>query len=599
MKKLTNLCILWSFILLGIASQTIDADSDAEVDISISYNNNTMFIFIDPLATQHIALGDLEIVGQQSDGTLIPLRIGIIFDFLIINDISEPSCFVLRIQDTPAVLVGAPDGCTPQNAKYSVPIPDINTPWIDTINSTALGRINIRLGTQEMSCDLNCDLSMNVPILQAVVCNNSVDTYYERGNQLSEAEDLEAAIGAYQCAVFLEPDNGAFQSSLAWVYYALGSRNQELTFFENAIEHFTLAIDSDLDATDLVGRCFAYTDLGFHEEAIADCHRAIELAPTLFDAYKGLGIANSRSGNSYEALQGYCAYRGLVRVSIETWIEDEISSLENEVGQSCGHIVFTSNRDGNHELYLMNSNGSYPIRLTENTVSDRLAVWSPDGSMIAYTSGLTESTDIYIMEINNGISNIQSFAESEDIDSAPTWSPDGAMIAFYSFRDGDEEIYALNLLSRALQQLTSNDFVDWAPSWSPSGQHITFVSDRDGNFEIYVMNSDGSNQQRLTHTPAGEFRPLWSPDGRQILFMSERDGNRELYRMNADGSNQIRLTDNNDVDRLPAWSPDGDFIIFVSDRDGNEELYIMDTNGEGIVRLTANNSEDFAPAWYR
>ena len=59
---------------------------------------------------------------------------------------------------------------------------------------------------------------------------------------------------------------------------------------------------------------------------------------------------------------------------------------------------------------------------------------------------------------------------------------------------------------------------------------------RDGNYEIYVMNIDGSEQVRLTNNTAVDLEPSFSPDGFKIAFDSNRDGNYEIYIMNMDGS---------------------------------------------------------------
>jgi TolB protein len=141
-----------------------------------------------------------------------------------------------------------------------------------------------------------------------------------------------------------------------------------------------------------------------------------------------------------------------------------------------GKIAFTSNRDGNFEIYVMNSDGSGETRLTIG-------------------------------------------AASED---SPAWSPDGNKIAFVSDRDGNREIYVMNADGSGEKRLTNNPAVDDSPAWSPDGTKIAYNSNRDGNTEIYVMNAaDGSGQTRMTHAtnPANTFYyPSWSPDGTKITF---------------------------------------------------------------------------------
>ncbi len=76
---------------------------------------------------------------------------------------------------------------------------------------------------------------------------------------------------------------------------------------------------------------------------------------------------------------------------------------------------------------------------------------------------------------------------------------------------------------------------DSDPSWSPDGKKIAFNSYRDGNGEVYIMNVDGSGQINLTDNPADDKNPSWSPDGRKITFQSNRDGGFKIYVINIDG----------------------------------------------------------------
>jgi Tol biopolymer transport system component len=306
-------------------------------------------------------------------------------------------------------------------------------------------------------------------------------------------------------------------------------------------------------------------------------------------------------------------------------------------------IAFISNRDGNTEIYAMNSDGSEQTKLTNNNMNfwgglkwssyaNKIAFcaylssknfkiytinidgseqtvltdnsydnsdpsWSPDGEKITYEllafSG--DSPNIYAM--NSDGSKKINLTNNSYLNTDPTWSPDGEKIAFISWESGDYEIYSMNSDGSGRTNLTNNPSYHYSPTWSPDGKKIIFISDRDGNDEIYVMNSDGSEQTKLTNNPSYHYSPTWSPDGKKIAFISDRDGNDEIYVMNSDGSEQTKLTNNPSYDSYPRWSPDGKKIAFISNRDGNNEVYVMNSDGNNQINLTNNPSSDFRPEW--
>ena len=180
----------------------------------------------------------------------------------------------------------------------------------------------------------------------------------------------------------------------------------------------------------------------------------------------------------------------------------------------------------------------------------------------------------------------------------PPTPPLEGRIAFISERDGQQEIYVMNVDGSGQTNLTNSPAVDYLPVWSPDGSKIAFNSNRDGNFEIYTMNADGSGQTNLTNNAAHDEQPEWSPDGTKIAFDTTRHGAYEIYTMNAaDGSAQTRLTNNATDDRGPAWSPDGSKIAFDSNADGSREIYVMNADGSGVTRLTNNLADDSFPDW--
>jgi Tol biopolymer transport system component len=152
--------------------------------------------------------------------------------------------------------------------------------------------------------------------------------------------------------------------------------------------------------------------------------------------------------------------------------------------------------------YLVRTDGSGARRLPYIPLT---AVWSPDGRRIAFSLGLPVGSapvgrnhEIYVMNADG--SGSHRLTHNRAYDGQPAWSPDGRKIAFLSTRTigGNSEIYVMNADGSGKRNLTRHPAKDGRPSWSPDGRRIAFVSDRDGRLEAHVMNADGSGQRNLT-----------------------------------------------------------------------------------------------------
>ena len=330
-------------------------------------------------------------------------------------------------------------------------------------------------------------------------------------------------------------------------------------------------------------------------------------------------------------------------------------------------IAFESEVGSSTEIFVMNADGTGVTNLTNHPEDeDRDPSFSADGTKIAFTAHRpdeTFSTGIYLMNadgtgvtlISNGYSeSTPSFGRRQDadndcisdsVDNCPTMAntdqanndgdaqgdvcdpdddndavPDsedncplvfnGEQILFVSARDGNNEIYAVNVNGTGVRRLTNHHESDSSPHYSPAANKIAFTSRRDGNNEIYVMNTDGTGVTRVTNNPASDSDPEFSPDGSRIVFASDRDGQTEVYIMNADGTNQTRLTTtppnvfNISFSDDPTFKPDGSRIAFVSTRDSNSsteglnhEIYSMNPDGTGVARLTNARRRDGNPSY--
>jgi Tol biopolymer transport system component len=155
---------------------------------------------------------------------------------------------------------------------------------------------------------------------------------------------------------------------------------------------------------------------------------------------------------------------------------------------------------------ILSSGGFTMLPLLANQFSASATFSGEEGTKIAFTSDRDVNKEIYVMNAQDG-SNQTRLTDNAASDEFPSWSPDGTKIAFTSDRDGNREIYVMNAQDGSNQtNLTLDPATDEFPSWSPDGTKIAFVTGAD----IYVMNAqDGSNQTRLTDNAASDALPDW------------------------------------------------------------------------------------------
>jgi Tol biopolymer transport system component len=251
------------------------------------------------------------------------------------------------------------------------------------------------------------------------------------------------------------------------------------------------------------------------------------------------------------------------------------------IGGEPGQIAFTSERDGNAEIYVMNADGSNQTNLINNPANDYNPTWLSEDRQVAFLSDRDGNPEIYVM--NSDGTNQARLTTNFD-GRNPVWSPDGRYITFES----GSEIYAMSADGTNQTRLTNSLYDNENPVWSPDGNHIAFESNRDGNWDIYVMNADGTNQTRLTNDRAYDNHPAWSPDGTYIAFTTFRYGGGEIAVMSSDGTNQVRLTNISADDALyPTWSPDGQRIAFTTYGHGT---WVVNADGANQTRLTYESS---------
>jgi Tol biopolymer transport system component len=262
------------------------------------------------------------------------------------------------------------------------------------------------------------------------------------------------------------------------------------------------------------------------------------------------------------------------------------SDVQAQTGPD-GKIAFVSDRDGQSDIYTMNSDGGNVQRLTTLGGCSE-PVWSPDGNRIAFTHRRADGFDkIYRMNADgSGLSLLYIEEATPAHQRNPRWSPDGTRIAFShegpNFQNVfQQEIYVMDATTAYTLANYSFDqsFVitrkDTNPVWSPDGKKIAYLRDVrtpfPNSFQIIVLELATQTRVQIT-TGASCTAPVWSPDSTRLAFTRSVVGGRyaRVTVINADGTHVVAPpADLTTFDAHPVWSPDGTKIAFETSQNNS------------------------------
>ncbi len=267
-------------------------------------------------------------------------------------------------------------------------------------------------------------------------------------------------------------------------------------------------------------------------------------------------------------------------------------------------ILFTSSRDGNSEIYMMNPDGSEQVNLTQHPASDFSAAWSSTGEQILFVSDRqgTRVRDLYLMDPDG--SNVRRVfkKKAKGARSNPAWSTDGKQFA-YKYTDWDRFEFGLYLgtFGEEDAELLPNGN---SPEWSPDGSEIAYSIPHQFGSRLTFMDVRTRKLEQPLPDKALQWQsgPVWSAIGNRLAISGNKHPlplilDRDLHNawadkytvfiVNRDGTGlQQLLEEDGPGAGVSALSPDGSEVIYTQDINGHSQIFKIDINTGVRTQLT-------------
>jgi Tol biopolymer transport system component len=262
------------------------------------------------------------------------------------------------------------------------------------------------------------------------------------------------------------------------------------------------------------------------------------------------------------------------------------------------------------DIWTIRTDGTDPVRITNDAATDWSPVWSHDGNHLFFASDRGGTMNLWRVPIDEATGRVGG--EPEAITTPAPYlahiarSADGRRLAYTSFTNTrNVEVVAFDAVSGIVEgtprAVTTGTQIWGFPDPSPDGHELVLQS-YGRQQDIYVVRVDGSGLRQLTNDVEKDWNPTWSQDGKRIVFHADRSGGR-LWVINPDGSGLRPLVEPDLSRRLLLWyailSPDGQRLFANNANTG--EAYIFPVGEQPskapIETLPPNTGPWTAPAW--
>jgi Tol biopolymer transport system component len=163
--------------------------------------------------------------------------------------------------------------------------------------------------------------------------------------------------------------------------------------------------------------------------------------------------------------------------------------------------------------------GARSSRFTTDPADDRIAVWSPDGKQLVFSSNRSGSMDLYRKRAD-GMSSEELLLHTDVVKFATSWSPDGRTLLYWSDERGGGDIMVLPMTGdRKPFAFLSTDFNEEMATFSPDGRWVAYDSNESGRYEVYLRPFPGPGAAWQVSTGGGR-EPRWRAAGKELYFLA-------------------------------------------------------------------------------
>ncbi len=272
-------------------------------------------------------------------------------------------------------------------------------------------------------------------------------------------------------------------------------------------------------------------------------------------------------------------------------------------------IAYITANDGFLEIVLMSAKtgeklnritkrffrNKYEEIRTDSSGSDQSLAWSPDGDHIAFI-GKHRDTN-YLVEVNILTHKLTHYVKLDfDAANSPNYDSIGKRVVFSALKEGQTDLYIIELENEGIKRLTQDPYNDTHPSWHPTKNAIIYASEREHKNRLVLIDIDQQTEHILTDSALNAISPVWMSNGESVLFCADLNGVYDAYTLNLNDRQMTRLTNLITGCFNPTFSPDEKRLLFSAYDNGKYDICVMESDNilEEKVEITPVETQPVA-----